>query len=972
MNPERWQKIDRIFQAALERAPNARAAFIHEACNGDDALRHEVEVLLSAQDQAGSFLNAPAYAVAAESLINGASLAGQRIGHYQIIALLGKGGMGEVYRARDERLAREVAIKVLPAAMRHDSDRLKRFEQEARATSALNHPNILTVYDLGTADLELGGAPYIVAELLEGEELRAQLAAGALPVRKAIEYAQQIAAGLSAAHEKGIVHRDLKPENLFVTKDGRVKILDFGLAKLKPQPFSGGVDSETPTMRPPEKLTASGVVLGTVAYMSPEQVRGETVDHRSDIFSFGLILFEMLRGERAFKRTTMAETMAAILKDDPPELSESNAKISPQLEKIVQRCLEKKPELRFQSASDLGFALTSVSVLSSSGASRPQATATLPTADTARRSGWLVAGALALLALGVAYLVAYLGRPALEAEPLRLAVNPPEQATFFDWPAIAPDGRTLAFVAEVEGKTQLMVRSLGATATRTLTKVSDSLPLPFWSPDSRFIAYFDKFKLMKVALTGGEPETLCDIQQQGGGAWNREGVILLGGLTGGIQRVSEHGGALSPVTRVDTARGETFHWGPVFLPDGRHFLYFNNNSDPAKNGVYLAALAGGENRWLLAAEARTVGVAVSPTASDQGYLTFVRQGALMAQAFDFSRNQLAGEPVRIAERIAAPVGRWARYSLALNGTLALREKEAPEQLTWFDRTGKKLGTVGPPGRYAYPRISLDGRRIVVSGTNPPALQGDLYLFDLTGGTGVPFTFDPNHDQLPAWSPDGSRIVWDSTREGTTHLFVKAANGAGQDEVLLRSASHKYVTDWSPDGRFIFYRELHPQTIWDLWVLPLQGERRPWPWLNTPASEIRATFSPDGRWVAYSSNESGRNEIYVQAFVPGAPAAGGKRQLSTGGGSVPFWRRDGRELYYLAPDGKLMAVQITPGADLSYRIAKELFAPSGFLPSADRGYVPAGDGQRFLFVTNADTAGLPPFTVVLNWMTEVKQ
>ena len=426
------------------------------------------------------------------------------------------------------------------------------------------------------------------------------------------------------------------------------------------------------------------------------------------------------------------------------------------------------------------------------------------------------------------------------------------------------------------------------------------------------------------------------------------------------------------VTRVDTGREVTFHAAPIFLPDGRHFLYSLNNPDPAKGGSYLTSLEGGEPRRLLSEDARSVKVALNPVDQREGYLTFVRQGSLLAQPFDFSRNQLMGNPVRIAEHVSATFLLGARYSLATNGVLVLREREADQQLTWFDRMGKTLGTVGPIGQYSAPRLSPDGQHLAIGRTNPQSQLGDIHLFDLAGGAGTPFTFDPANDEIPIWSSDGSRIVWGSRREGRTHLFQKAASGVGQDEVLLRSAYYKSTCDWSTDGRFILYQELNPQTSVDLWVLPMEGERKPWPWLNTPANETAARFSPDGKWIAYQSNESGHNEIYLQAFVPGAPASGGKRQLSTNGGINPSWRRDGRELYYVADDGKLMVVEITPGAGLKAGSPKELFAPSGYRVNADVGYTLTGDGQRFLFVTSAEDASVPPFTVVLNWMAEMKK
>jgi serine/threonine protein kinase len=800
---------------------------------------------------------------------------GLQFDHYEILAPLGKGGMGEVYRAKDTRLNREVAIKILPGEVAHDGERLRRFETEARAVGTLNHPNILTVHDFGSYD----GNPFIVMELLEGEELRAQLDNGALPVRKAVEYAQQIATGLSAAHAKNIVHRDLKPANIFVTNDGRVKILDFGLAKLmKSRNTEFGMRNEEAdtliqgeanipqsAIRNPHS-TDPGVVMGTVGYMSPEQVNGQVADHRSDIFSFGVILYEMLSGQRAFTGSSMVETMHKILKDEPPELSETNAKISPALDRIVRRCLEKKPELRFQTASDLSFALSTLTTPSSSGSNRTEAapalatTAITPRSSKRERLAWIGFGVASLLAL-LAFGTTYFRRPTLEAEPMRFSINAPEKATFYDWPTISPDGRTLAFVAEVQGKRQLWVRPLNTTTARPLVEVPSNLPHPFWSPDSQFIAYFDTIKLKKIALAGDTPETLCEVSTRNGGTWSREGVILFAS-GGSIRRVSANGGAVTAVTSVDTARGETTHSAPVFLPDGRHFLYHVSNLDLAKNGVYLAALEGGETRQLLALETRTVGVAVSPAVPREGYLTFVREGALLVQPFDFSRNQLVGNPVRVADRVSARTrGLEAIYSLATNGALILREKEADQQLTWFDRAGKKLGTVGATGQYFHPKLSPDGQRLAVGRASPQTQFGDIHLFDLPGGAGTPFTFDPRHDECPRWSPDGSRLVWISWREGVATLFQKAASGVGQDEVLLRSAQRKDTLDWSADGRFMLYTEVGAQTAGDIWVLPLEGERKPWVWLNTPAFETAATISPDGKWIAYASDESGPWEIY---------------------------------------------------------------------------------------------------------------
>jgi Tol biopolymer transport system component len=904
---------------------------------------------------------------------------GTHLDHYEILSPIGAGGMGEVYAARDTRLDREVAIKVLPAALTQDPDRLSRFAIEAKATGALNHPNILTVYDFGTHE----GNPYLVMELLTGEELRAQLDTGALPVRKAIEYAQQIAAGLTAAHEKGVVHRDLKPENLFVTTDGRVKILDFGLAKLRGlRNADRGMrieeDADTLVQSPdgnPQspirnpQLTAPGTVMGTVAYMSPEQVRGQELEQRSDIFSFGLILYEMLAGQRAFQKASLPETMSAIANEEPRDLGELNPKVTPQLEKIVRRCLEKKPERRFQTASDLGFALEALSVPNSSGKHRTEAVQALDTAATTKRGGWrdyrlwmIAAGVMTLLAIALG--VAYLRRPALEAELMRFSITLPDKATSFDWPTISPDGRTLAFVATVEGKTQLWVRPLNSTMAKPLTEIIRG---PFWSPDSRFIAFFHDSRLKKIALAGGAAETLCDAPGNSGGTWNRDGVILFSAARSGILRISASGGAATKVTTVDRAQGEFNHTSPVFLPDGKHFLFYKIHSDPAKSSVFLASLEGGEPRQLFSTDSRIIGVALNPSATDEGWLVYARQGALVAHPFDFRRNQLAGERIAITGQIRVDAFGAARFSLAANGTLVLLEGSANQQLVWLDRAGKRLGTVGQPGIFLDLALSPDEQRLVVERRDPQTLNSDLYVWDLTRGTETRFTFDPANDGWPTWSPDGSRIAWNSNREGGGNLYQKAASGAGQDEVLLRSGHTKQPCGWSADDKFLLYWEVSPKTSVDLWVLPMEGERKPWPWLNTPFDEVWGQFAPNGKWITYESNESGRQEIYVQAFMPGAPASGGKVQLSTNGGANPQWRRDGRELYYRSLDGKLMAVDVTLGAEVKAGTPRELFAHGSLF-----NFEAAGDGQRFLVAASAIDASVPPFTVVLNWMAEMKK
>ncbi|MFN0111756.1 MAG: protein kinase domain-containing protein [Blastocatellia bacterium] len=983
MTPERWQQIETLYLAALERTPEARAAFLADACAEDAGLRAEVEALLRAAGASWDFIEGNAMEQEARQLTmsdvaptDSQLRAGQSVGVYQIQSLLGRGGMGVVYRARDKRLSREVAIKVLPVGMTHDQDRLKRFEQEARATSALNHPNILTVYDVGTHD----GQPYIVEELLEGEELRAILNEGALPVKRAIDYAQQIVTGLSAAHEKGIVHRDLKPENLFVTKDGRVKILDFGLAKLI-QMGESGKRNESGGMRgeeapAPHSLTNPGVVLGTAAYMSPEQVRGEEVDHRSDIFSFGLILFEMLRGERAFKRETLAETMAAILKDDPPELSETNAKISPQLEKLALRCLEKKPEMRFQSTSDLSFALEA---LSSAGDARalagvPWQSDSLAPVDASSgkhagasaypgRVAWIVAavaGSVALLALPFAVKYLRLSPPAA-ATVGRFTIAAPEKATAIAAPELSPDGRQLVFAAVVAGKLNLWLRPLGSLTEQPLPGTENFSGLPFWSPDSRSLGFIVGGELKKLDLASGEFQTLCKLPSGNSagfdGTWNRDGVILFT-RRAGIYRVPATGG--EPALMLRSAQ-PLFYRLPVFLPDGRHFLVRRETTRGASE-IHLAALDRQETTRLLAAD--------SQARYAKGHLFFARAGALFAVPFNADSLQLTGEPFVVADKISVSGNTRGYFSVSDNGSLVYDQNPLADnqQLTWVDRAGQPLGTVGPPGEYEYPRLSPDGKRVAVGRRDPQSRTRDIYVIDLAQGGSTRLTFDPGDDRHQVWSPDGSRIAWRAHRDGAFQIYQKLASGVGPEELLLKEDVLVGPTSWSADGRFLLYLRDDPKTRQDLWVLPLAGNRQPVLFWQSPFVEHHGRFSPDGCWVAYQSDDQGRPEVYVQTF----PASGGKWQISTNGGQQPWWRSDGKELYYLSNDRKLMAVEVKSGSSFVALAPRPLFdlAPSRALGGVSS-YAVTADGQRFLFVTAREGVASLQFTLVTNWAAEAK-
>jgi serine/threonine protein kinase len=888
---------------------------------------------------------------------------GAQLGPYSVISPLGAGGMGEVWLAEDARLNRKVAIKLLPPSFANDADRMRRFEQEARATSALNHPNILTIYDIGAHD----GAPFIVAELLEGEELRAQLEPGALPVRRTLEYAQQIIAGLAAAHEKGIVHRDLKPENLFITADGRVKILDFGLAKLRPQ--SGEpVDSQAATQK---RLTEPGAVMGTVSYMSPEQVRGQEADTRADLFVFGVILYEMLSGQRPFAGASAADVMSAILKEEPPEFDATKAKISPQLEKIVRRCLEKQPERRFQSASDLGFALEALSISSwPSGAALTTATNGL---EPMKRGGWqvripwLVASALgvALLALGAAYFK----RPSTDARVVRLAFAPPQSLAFDngfdDFVIVSPDGQKLAFTGRsADGKRQLWVRPLGATEAQALPDTEDARN-PFWSPDSLSLGFGARGKLKRIDLAGGRPQTLCDAVELGGGTWNRASVILFGGTVGGgLFQVPATGGEARQVTSPDRAQGEGFHVYPCFLPDGRHFLYRVIGTN-ASQRVFAGSLDSKQVKQVLTDAAPAV-------YAPPGWLLFVRDGALLAQAFDTAQLELKGDaffltqPTNTANVFGVP------FSVSENGVLVWQgDRQRDYQLVWFDRAGNQASTVGAPmkvvDRGFTPRLAPDGKRVVIRRRDPQLQNSDVWAIDLEGNRSSRLTSNPAPDDLPIWSPDGSQIVFQNILGDTPGLYQKAASLLAAEKLLLKG--YNAPTDWSRDWRFIFYTSLRDKSRLNIWVLPLADPANPYPLLNTAFEALQAQLSPDGRWLAYVSDESGRYEIYVQAFTSEGKLGGDKQPISAGGGSQPRFRRDGQELFYVAADGMMMAVKRN-GA--TFETPKALFKTrmlTGLIkPWID--YDVTADGQRFLIGTQVGEA--TPVSVLLNWSAGLKR
>ena len=872
---------------------------------------------------------------------------GTKLGRYEIRSKIGEGGMGEVYRAYDEAMHREVAIKVLPAELSADKERLARFEQEAQTAGSLNHPNILVIHHIETHE----GAPYIVSELLEGETLRERMGGVALSQRKAIDYGLHIAHGLAAAHEKGIVHRDLKPENVFITKDGRVKILDFGLAKLT-GPESGQTQTEVPTRR---VNTDPGVVMGTVGYMSPEQVRGRSADHRSDIFSFGAILYEMLSGRRAFRGESTADTISAILREDPPDLSTTNRGVNPALERVVNHCLEKSPEERFNSARDLAFALEALSGPATTSESTTVLSA-LPIATRKRRVliPWAIAGVLLIACATLASL--YFWPKPIDTQRTSFTIESPEKVTEVRMPIISPTGRMVVFQGVAEGKSALYLRPLDSINAQVLPGTENG-NAPFWSPDGRYLGFFSDNKLKRLDITGGAPQTLCAAPDAIGGSWNREGVILLSLGSKGLQRVSAAGGEPAPLLSLDASRNEIDQDFPFFLPDGQHFLYYSYQANGGE--VFVGSLKG--DRKLLFKNDSNV-------AYVNGYLLFARGFTLMGQACDAQKLELSGDPFTVMENVAffANTG-YSHYSVSANGTLVfLQGSEVGRQLIWFDRSGKQISTAGSPSGYTDCVLSPDGKRAAlqkIDGGN-----SDIWIMDLVRGVPIRFTFAPSSEDNPAWSADGSFLFYTSNTTANTSIIRKNSGGAGNEERLYEGAvSLDDGIDVSPDGKYLLFELLGEKTSADVWVLPLDGGAKPYPLLATEFAESHAHFSPDGRWIAYASTESGRTEIYVQSFPP----TGGKWQVSSSGGAQPHWRRDGRELFFMAPDRKLMAVSVKPGAALEFGTPEPLFQTRVSNFTSPNRYDVSADGQRFLVNSSAGESS-SAITVILNWAAGLKK
>jgi serine/threonine protein kinase len=881
---------------------------------------------------------------------------GVRLGPYEIQDALGAGGMGEVYRAKDTRLDRTVAIKILPAHLSSDPVRKQRFEREAKTISSLNHPHVCVLYDVGSQD----GIDYLVMECLEGETLAKRLEKGALPLEQVLKYGMQIADALDKAHRGGVVHRDLKPGNIMLTPTG-AKLLDFGLAK--PAVLLASATTLTTSAPVTSMLTQEGTILGTFQYMSPEQVEGKDVDARSDIFSFGSVLYEMVTGQRAFPGKSQLSVISAILEKEPELISCVKPMTPSPLDHTVRGCLAKNAEDRWHTAHDVKLELQWIA----EGGSQAGVPPPLASRRKVReRLGWTVA-ALVTVALAAISFQHFSEKAPAPPAPVRFEIPAPGNTTLDAYLNLSPDGRKLAFVtADHSGTPRLWVHFLESGESRELTEAEGS---PFWSPDSRFIAYRSQGKLKKIEATGGPPQTVADLPGSwGASAWNQDGVIVLGSDTG-LFRVPASGGVPVQITTLDSARQETHHAAPSFLPDRRHFVYSRLSADPEKSGIYLGSVDATPERqsskFLVASYSSPV---YAPSADPStGYLLFLREGTLMAQPFDNRRLELKEQATPVAEQVFDRSGRGAFSATANNVLVYLQTGSTPDrQLSWYDRDGKVLGTVGEPGDYQDLVLSPDGTRVALN--KGSGQTSNIWLLDLARDTSTRFTFGSALDSNPVWSPDGSRIIF---RSGTD-LYQKPVSGLKNAELILKSSQTPYPSSWSRDGRFVLYFLSDPKTKYDIWVLPLEGDEKPVPFLVTEFNEGNPSFSPDGRWVAYISDESGRFEVYVRSFAMNsagtAVEAGGKWQISNGYGEEPCWRGDGQEIYYISLDRQMMAVPIATNPE--FRPGKP--QPLGFsVAGAGSAWDCTAGGRRFLVA--APKSNRPePYTVILNWQAGLKK
>jgi Tol biopolymer transport system component len=871
---------------------------------------------------------------------------GTRFGVYEVLELIGAGGMGEVYRARDTKLQRDVALKSLPELFAADPERLARFKREAQVLASLNHPHIASIYGFE----EAGGAHALILELVPGPTLGDRTAQGAVPLDEALPAARQIADALEAAHAQGIVHRDLKPANIKIRPDGTVKVLDFGLARAIDADPAAAAAAQTPTITSPA-MTQRGIILGTAAYMSPEQARGKTVDKRSDIWAFGAVLYEMLAGKRAFEGEEISDTLANILKDQP-DWKALPPNTPAAIRRLLRRCLEKDPKRRLHDISDARLELTETESVD-----RPAATIA-PSIAGRERLAW------GILVVSLTGFLAYaLLNDRISTEVVRFQVGAPDNAAFgsnvgagraegTSGAALAPDGTQIVFVStDRTGATQLWLRRFDAFASRRLDGTENGM-MPFWSPDSRSMGFFSGSKLKRLDLASGSIQTICDVATPPrGGTWGSlDQIVFSAGTPPKFVRVPARGGAGVPIASID---GPMPIW-PSFLTDGRHFLYWAPVPSTESRGLFIGSTdPGSVPKHIVASDSN--GTAVS------GFLIYAQGEALVRQAFDADRFEVTGEPTPIADLVLrAGVGR-ADFTVSESGVLAYRAGVSlPNQFAWFDRSGKFIETVGPPGNYRTPDLSPDRTRLAFTDVN----ARDIWILDLVRGTSSRFTSGPSSETAPAWFPDGKKIAYRTDQGG---LFEKDVTGTSTERHLT-SGPTLGPSQVSPDGKWIFYFAFVKDRGADIFVVPTAGSRTPQAVITTPFSEVEPQLSPDGRWLAYASSETGRNEIYVQPF----PTTGTRWQVSNAGGRQPVWRKDGKELFFVADDAKFYAVDIVDKPDrFDFGVPHFLFDMRANVFNALKSYIPSPDGQRFLINMLRETADAP-INVVHNWTAEIKK
>ncbi|HSE48434.1 MAG TPA: protein kinase [Terriglobales bacterium] len=881
---------------------------------------------------------------------------GTRLGPYEILAPAGAGGMGEVYKARDTRLDRVVAIKVLPQHLAHDPQLRERFEREARTVSALQHPNICVLFDIG----EQEGLDFLVMEYLEGESLADRLAKGPLPADQAIRIASDVAEGLDRAHKHGIIHRDLKPGNIMLTKSG-AKILDFGLAKGRSQAMAANAMTAMVTQTKP--LTAEGSIVGTFQYMAPETLEGGEADARSDLFSLGAVMYEMLTGKRAFAGKTQASVIAAILASEPPPISAIQPMTPPALDRVVRTCLAKDPDERFQSAHDVVLQLRWVHDAGSS-AEVPQPVRTRR--KLRERALWAFAGAasLAAIILGVMYWHSLQQNP--QVVRALLSDNSAERLLFTGDNAgpvmLSPDGKYAVYLAmDAAGRPMLWLRATSSLNGAPLPGTDDA-KFQFWSSDSKSVAYFQGGKLKISDIAGNPAVTVADAPDARGGSWAPDGTILFAADTRtGISRVRVSGGGAEAVTQLDA--GHTTHRWPQVLPDGKHFLYFagdHNNLRSEASGIFWASLDGKQKQLVVRTYTGAQYV--------DGYLLYQREGSLLAQRFDPATGKLQGESQAVAQNVNFDITTWRGvFSASDTGLLVYQMGGGAlgTKLAWFDRSGKMLGTVLGPAYIQDGRLSPDGKRVA---TTLGDAASDLWILDLERGTRNRLTFSGSPNVGEAWSPDGKQIVFMSGRAGHFNLYIKPADGGGEEQPLLPpSAADRILGEWTHDGKFVVYFEGNTSGEQDIWAVPVQGERKPFKVVATPTFDTDPVVSPDGKWIAYGSSLNGRNDIYVSRFPDGT----GRWQISAAGGLAPRWSRDGKELFYMAPDRSLMRVPVGVNGNSFEPGPPTALFRSTAVSSPSYSYDPAPDGKRFL-INSMDEQGSLPMVLVVNWKAELKK